>query len=39
MAIDNVSFTAIPEPSTYAAIFGALALAGVVVHRRRQARR
>lgn len=37
---DNVSVTmAIPEPSTYAAIFGALALAGVVVHRRRQARR
>lgn len=28
---------AIPEPSTYAAIFGALALAGVVVHRRRRA--
>lgn len=39
LAIDNVSLTAIPEPSTYAAIFGALALAGVVVHRRRQARR
>ncbi|MBP6863677.1 MAG: autotransporter-associated beta strand repeat-containing protein [Candidatus Didemnitutus sp.] len=30
---------AIPETSTYAAIFGALALAGVCVHRRRQARR
>lgn len=28
--------TAIPEPSTYAAIFGALALCGVIVHRRRQ---
>lgn len=42
-SIDNVvingSVSAIPEPSTYAAIFGALALAGVVVHRRRQARR
>lgn len=35
----NGTVTAIPEPSTYAAIFGALALAGVVVHRRRQARR
>lgn len=30
------SVTAIPEPSTYAALFGALALAGVVVHRRRK---
>ncbi len=39
LAIDNFSVTAIPEPSTYAAIFGALALAGVCVHRRRQARR
>lgn len=28
---------AIPEPSTYAAILGALALAGVAVHRRRRA--
>jgi hypothetical protein len=41
--IDNLAIngtvSAIPEPSTYAAIFGALALAGVVVHRRRQARR
>ncbi len=27
---------AIPEPSTYAAIFGVLALAGVVIHRRRK---
>jgi hypothetical protein len=38
--IDNVaingSVTAIPEPSTYAAIFGALALAGVMIHRRRK---
>lgn len=41
LSLDNISLTAhaIPEPSTYAAIFGALALAGVVVHRRRQARR
>ncbi len=41
LSIDDFSlaFTAIPEPSTYAAIFGALALVGVVVHRRRQARR
>jgi hypothetical protein len=28
-------FTAIPEPSTYAAILGGLALAGVFIHRRR----
>ncbi len=27
----------VPEPSTYAAIFGALALAGVMIHRRRRA--
>ena len=32
----NGSLSAIPEPSTYAAIFGALALAGTVWHRRRQ---
>ncbi len=34
----STSFTiqAIPEPSTYAAIFGALALAGVMIHRRRR---
>jgi hypothetical protein len=37
----NTSFTinaisAIPEPSTYAAIFGMVALAGVMLHRRRQ---
>lgn len=42
LAIDNFSLTAtaaaIPEPSTYAAIFGGLALAGVVL-RRRLARR
>lgn len=38
LAIDDFSlaFTAIPEPSTYAAIFGALALAGVMIHRRRK---
>lgn len=30
-----VSFAAIPEPSTYAAILGALVLIGVIVHRRR----
>ncbi len=33
--IDDVSFTAIPEPSTYAAIFGGLALLGAFVYRRR----
>lgn len=38
LAVDNVSFTAtaasaIPEPSTYAAIFGALALVGVLFAR------
>lgn len=35
----TTSFTlqAIPEPSTYAAIFGALALAGAAIHRRRRA--
>lgn len=27
---------AIPEPSTYAAIFGGLALAGAMIHRRRR---
>lgn len=32
----SVSVSAIPEPSTYAAIFGSLALAGTVWHRRRQ---
>ncbi len=32
----NGSISAIPEPSTYAAIFGALALVGTVWHRRRQ---
>ncbi|MDP1580415.1 MAG: autotransporter-associated beta strand repeat-containing protein [Candidatus Didemnitutus sp.] len=33
----NLSFAAIPEPSTYAVIFGALALVGVMVRRRRRA--
>lgn len=32
----NWSAAAIPEPSTYAAIFGALALLGAMVHRRRR---
>ncbi len=31
------SLQVIPEPSTYAAIFGAVALAGVMLHRRRLA--
>lgn len=31
-----VGVSAVPEPSTYATIFGAVALAGVVVRRRRQ---
>lgn len=42
VAIDNFSYTAsasaIPEPSTYAAIGGAVALLGAVFHRRRRAR-
>lgn len=36
MAFDNLSVSAIPEPSTYAAIFGGFALVGAVWHRRRQ---
>ncbi len=38
---DNValSASAVPEPSTYAALFGGLALAGAVWHRRRATRR
>lgn len=36
-SFDNVTVTAVPEPSTYAALAGALALAGVIVHRRRRA--
>jgi hypothetical protein len=34
--ITSFQIQAIPEPSTYATIFGALALAGVAVHRRRK---
>ncbi len=36
-AFTSFQIQAIPEPSTYAAIFGALALAGVMIHRRRRA--
>jgi hypothetical protein len=36
LAITDVTFSAIPEPSTYAAIFGVLALAGVILRRRLQ---
>ncbi len=39
LRLDDISFagsvTPIPEPSTYAAIFGTLALVGVALHRRR----
>jgi hypothetical protein len=35
---DNFTITAVPEPSTYAAIAGVLALGGVMWHRRRKAR-
>jgi hypothetical protein len=35
-AFTSFQIQAIPEPSTYAAIFGALALAGVMIHRRRR---
>jgi hypothetical protein len=34
--IVSITLQAIPEPSTYAAIFGTLALAGVAMHRRRR---
>lgn len=34
MAIDNVSFTAVPEPATFAALFGLCALGAVLVRRR-----
>jgi hypothetical protein len=38
MYLDNFStnVSAVPEPSTYAAIFGSVALAGVMLHRRRR---
>jgi hypothetical protein len=32
----QLTLIAVPEPSTYAAIFGVLALAGAVIHRRRR---
>ncbi len=35
IALDNISVTAIPEPSTYAAILGAAALTGMLIRRRR----
>lgn len=40
LSLDTTAFTvsAIPEPSTYAAIFGGLALVGAAIHRRRMAR-
>lgn len=34
--IDNLTVTAVPEPSTYAAVLGLLALAGVAYRRRRR---
>lgn len=37
IAIDNLSFSAIPEPSTYAAILGAAALGFAAIRRRRAA--
>ncbi|HLS29148.1 MAG TPA: PEP-CTERM sorting domain-containing protein [Opitutales bacterium] len=33
--IDSLTYSVIPEPSTYAAIFGGLALAGAFIYRRR----
>lgn len=38
LAVGNYSVSAVPEPSTYAAIAGACALAGVALWRRRAAR-
>jgi hypothetical protein len=37
VSILSFQIQVIPEPSTYAAIFGGLALAGVMIHRRRRA--
>lgn len=37
VTILSFQIQAVPEPSTYAAIFGALALVGVMIHRRRRA--
>lgn len=34
LAIDDLSITAIPEPSTYAILFGLLTFAGVIIRRR-----
>jgi hypothetical protein len=34
MAVDNINFTAVPEPSAFALLLGAVAL-GCVAHRRR----
>ncbi|MCF7688827.1 MAG: PEP-CTERM sorting domain-containing protein [Cephaloticoccus sp.] len=36
IGLDNISVTAVPEPSTYAAILGAVALLGAVLIRRRR---
>lgn len=36
LGIAGSSAAAVPEPSTYAAIFGAVALVGAAIHRRRQ---
>jgi hypothetical protein len=35
LALDNVGFSAVPEPSAFAAIFGAVALGFAAVRRRR----
>jgi len=39
LGIDDISVSAIPEPSTYAAIIGGVALLGAIWHRRRKAKR
>jgi len=36
MTFDSIALTSIPEPSTYAAIFGALTLGGVCYRRYRR---